>query len=48
MLREIGKRDRSTLTAFLEEYAPRLPRTALRYAIEHYSEEERKRYMKRG
>ncbi len=47
MLREIGKRDRSVLTAFLEEYATRLPRTTLRYAIEHYSAEERQYYLKK-
>jgi 3-methyladenine DNA glycosylase AlkD len=37
MLREVGKRDQATLTSFLEQFAPLLPRTALRYAIEHYS-----------
>ncbi len=47
MLREIGKRDRLTLTAFLEKYATQLPRTALRYAIEHYPEKERKYYMQK-
>ena len=36
MLREVGKRDRDTLTDFLERYATQLPRTALRYAIEHF------------
>ena len=46
MLREVGKRDRDTLTEFLEVYAPRLPRTALRYAIEHYPEDQRLRFMK--
>ena len=45
MLREIGKRDRPVLSTFLEEYASQLPRTALRYAIEHYPETERKRYL---
>lgn len=45
MLREIGKRDREALTHFLEEYASRLSRTSLRYSIEHYSPDERKRYM---
>lgn len=47
MLREVGKKDREALTAFLEEYAPTLPRTALRYAIEHYPEDERQYFLKR-
>ncbi|MDD2560328.1 MAG: DNA alkylation repair protein [Bacteroidales bacterium] len=47
MLREIGKRNRSVLTAFLDEYTTRLPRTTLRYAIEHYSAEERQYYLKK-
>ncbi|MBQ8098573.1 MAG: DNA alkylation repair protein [Bacteroidaceae bacterium] len=46
MLREVGKRDEPVLTAFLESYARELPRTALRYAIEHYPEEERKEWLK--
>lgn len=45
MLREIGKRNRLVLTAFLDACAAELPRTTLRYAIEHYSEEDRKRYL---
>ena len=47
MLREIGKRDRNVLTDFLDEYATRLPRTALRYAIEHYPEEERQVFLRK-
>jgi 3-methyladenine DNA glycosylase AlkD len=47
MLREVGKRDREILTDFLEDYATRLPRTALRYAIEHYSEPERQYFLKK-
>ena len=47
MLREIGKRDRDVLTDFLDEYATRLPRTALRYAIEHYPEEERQAFLRK-
>lgn len=47
MLREVGKKDRDTLTAFLEEHARRMPRTALRYAIEHYPEPQRKAFLKR-
>lgn len=47
MLREVGKKDRETLTAFLEEYATRLPRTSLRYAIEHYPEDRRQYFLKK-
>lgn len=47
MLREVGKRNRERLSQFLEEFATRLPRTALRYAIEHYPEEERLYYLKK-
>jgi 3-methyladenine DNA glycosylase AlkD len=47
MLREIGKRDRTTLTDFLEEFATIMPRTALRYAIEHYPEPERQYFLKK-
>lgn len=46
MLREVGKRDRDTLTDFLERYATQLPRTALRYAIEHYPEDRRQYFLK--
>ena len=45
MLREVGKRDRATLTGFLERFAAGMPRTALRYAIEHYPEPERRRFL---
>lgn len=46
MLREAGKRvDGAELRAFLDEYAAQLPRTALRYAIEHFSAEERRHYL---
>jgi 3-methyladenine DNA glycosylase AlkD len=45
MLREVGKRvDRGALTAFLDEYAPRMPRTMLSYATEHLSPEDRVAY----
>ena len=47
MLREVGKRDRKTLTDFLEEYTTKMPRTTLRYAIEHYPEPERQYFLKK-
>lgn len=45
MLREIGKRDRGTLRAFLDQYAGVMPRTMLRYALEHFAANERRLYM---
>jgi 3-methyladenine DNA glycosylase AlkD len=45
MLREVGKRDVVTLRGFLDKHAPHMPRTALRYSIERFSEAERKRYL---
>jgi 3-methyladenine DNA glycosylase AlkD len=46
MLREVGKMDRGALVDFLNEYASKLPRTALRYSIEHFKESDRKKFMK--
>jgi 3-methyladenine DNA glycosylase AlkD len=45
MLREVGKRDRSLLEQFLKVYAATMPRTMLRYAIEKFSEEKRRKWM---
>jgi 3-methyladenine DNA glycosylase AlkD len=46
MLREIGKRvDREPLILFLEKYSATMPRTTLRYAIEHLSVEQRTYYL---
>ena len=47
MLREVGKRDEATLVSFLNEYGKQMPRTTLRYAIEKFSPERRKEFMKR-
>lgn len=47
MLREVGKRDQKVLENFLDEYATKLPRTALRYAIERLPEKLRKYYLKK-
>jgi 3-methyladenine DNA glycosylase AlkD len=45
MLREVGKRDERALRRFLDEYAPRLPRTTLRYALERLPPRVRAQYM---
>jgi len=45
MLREVGKRDRPTLVGFLNQHRLKMPRTALRYAIEHFSPAERARFL---
>jgi 3-methyladenine DNA glycosylase AlkD len=44
-LREAGKRDPAALRRFLDLHVARMPRTALRYAIEHFPEPERQRYL---
>ena len=47
MLREVGKRcSMDLLRQFLERHAHEMPRTALRYAIEQMSDDERKYWMK--
>jgi 3-methyladenine DNA glycosylase AlkD len=45
MLREAGKKDKSVLIAFLERHSATMPRTTLRYAIEHFAPDERQKYM---
>ncbi len=46
MLREAGKVDRDALRQFLNSFCTQLPRPTLRYAIEHFSPDEREIYMK--
>ena len=46
LLREAGKRDKAALMAFLEPRYTSMPRTMLRYAIEKFPEEERRRYLR--
>jgi 3-methyladenine DNA glycosylase AlkD len=46
MLREVGKRDVRVLEAFLEAHRARMPRTALRYAIERLPEAKRQGFLR--
>jgi 3-methyladenine DNA glycosylase AlkD len=49
MLRETGKRvDLTELRTFLDQHAPQMPRTALRYAIERLDPDERRHYLTLG
>ena len=44
-VREAGKRDPTRLRAYLDQHAATMPRTTLRYAIEHLSPEQRSHYL---
>jgi len=45
MLRELSKRDEDVMLDFVEKYYAKMPRTALRYAIERLPEEARKQVL---
>ncbi len=45
LLREVGKRDEERLKDFLSEYYKTMPRTELRYAIEKFPPEIRRKYL---
>jgi 3-methyladenine DNA glycosylase AlkD len=44
-IRQAGKQDRQRLLEFLDKYATIMPRTFLRYAIEHLDAKQKKYYM---
>jgi 3-methyladenine DNA glycosylase AlkD len=44
-VREAGKRDPDGLRDFLDRFAATMPRTTLRYAVEHLDNPERDHYM---
>ena len=45
MLRFAGVKDQKRLIAFLNKHAATMPRTLLRYSIEHFSKKEREYYL---
>ena len=46
MLREVGKRNEVLLIKFLDKFKGKMPRTALRYAIERFNQQKRLSYLK--
>jgi 3-methyladenine DNA glycosylase AlkD len=45
-IREAGKRDKQQLIAFLDRFAPSMPRTTLRYAVEKLDAKTKEHYVK--
>ena len=45
LLREVGKKDKAVLCAFLDRHAAHMPRTMLRYSVERLSLAHKKKYM---
>ena len=48
MLREVARHDRPRVEAFLARHAASMPRVMLRYAIEHFTPDERAGWLGRG
>jgi hypothetical protein len=48
MLRFAGVKEPKRLVAFLDRHAATMPRTLLRYAIEHFTPKQRELYMKKA
>ncbi|CAI2162509.1 1808_t:CDS:2 [Funneliformis geosporum] len=48
MLREVGKKSKKNLVNFLDKYAVKMPRVMLRYSLEKFSDQEKKKYMQKG
>lgn len=46
VLREVGKKDVKVLEGFLKKHYKNMPRTMLRYSIERFPEEERRKWLK--
>jgi 3-methyladenine DNA glycosylase AlkD len=44
-IRQAGTKNKAQLMAFLEKHAATMPRTMLRYAIEHFDKNEREYYL---
>ena len=45
MLRFAGTKDKPRLLSFLDKYAATMPRTLLRYSIEHFDKKQKEKYM---
>lgn len=46
LLREVGKHEEKLLLAFLDQYAPQMPRVMLRYSLEKLPQAVRLKYLK--